>query len=108
VGEDYVWEWRTTHRTGAAAGTQAAETRFIQSTFASAVLSPERFRRGGESYRPGLGPDGEVHAFVLQSMDGSRSVAEIARGLQKRFPDRFREYRDALNRVSALTRELGR
>jgi protein arginine N-methyltransferase 1 len=108
VGEDYVWEWRTVHRAGTDAEGGAAETRFIQSTFASAVLSPERFRRGGESYRPGLGPDGQVQAFVLQAMDGTAAVAEIARRLQERFPDRFPAYRDALDRVSALARELGR
>jgi protein arginine N-methyltransferase 1 len=108
VGEDYVWEWRTEHRAGAGARGGAAETRFIQSTFASAVLSPERFRRGGESYVPGLGPEGQVQAFVLQAMDGARSVADIARQLQERFPDRFPAYRDALNRVSALAREYGR
>jgi protein arginine N-methyltransferase 1 len=101
VGEDYVWEWRTRHR-------GRVETHFIQSTLASAVLSPERFRRGGESYVPGLGPEGEVQAFVLLAMDGTASVAEIARRVQERFPDRFSDYRDALNRVSVLAREYGR
>ena len=105
VGDDYVWEWRTTHREGD--GPEAAETRFTQSTLASTVLSPERFRRGGESYRPRLGRDGEALAFVLGAMDGAATVGEIARRLQERFPDRFSTYREALNRVSALARERG-
>jgi hypothetical protein len=41
-------------------------------------------------------------------MDGTASVADIARRLQERVPDRFPTYRDALNRVSALAREYGR
>jgi protein arginine N-methyltransferase 1 len=121
VGDDYVWEWRTTHRKGDGAatgpgagpgkgdgggGAGPTETRFTQSTLASAVLSPERFRRGGESYVPRPGQDGRVQAFVLAAMDGTATVGEIARRLQERFPERFATYRDALNRVSALAREL--
>jgi protein arginine N-methyltransferase 1 len=107
VEEDYVWEWRTLHRAGPAAQTGAAETRFTQSTLAGTVLAPERFRRGGESYVPRLGQDGEVLAFVLQAMDGTAFVGKIARRLQERFPERFPTHRDALNRVSALSREYG-
>lgn len=107
VGDDYVWEWRTLHGPGSPGEAGTAETRFRQSTLASAVLSLERFRRGGESYVPGLGEDGLVQAFVLQAMDGTASVKEIALRLQARFPHRFPAYHDALNRVSALARDHG-
>jgi protein arginine N-methyltransferase 1 len=105
VGEDYVWEWRTHHRAGSGPG--APETRFVQSTLGASVLSPERFRRGGESYRPRLGEEGEVRAFVLGAMDGAATVGEIARKLRERFPGRFGSAQEALDRVSALAREVG-
>jgi hypothetical protein len=108
VGDDYVWEWRAHHRPASAVGGVGAEsggTRFVQSTLAGTVLSPERFHRGGEGYRPRLGEEGRIDAFVLGAMDGTETVGDIARRLHETFPTRFSDYQSALNRVSDLSRD---
>ncbi len=117
VGDDYVWEWRTHHLPGPspagpgaspaspASGEPRAPSRFVQSTLAGTVLSPDHFRRGGDGYLPRLSAEGRVDAFVLGAMDGATAVGEIARRLQAAFPERFPDERSALNRVSALSRD---
>ncbi len=114
VGDDYVWEWRTHHipetHPGDATRPPAhpparPPTRFVQSTLAGTVLSPDHFRRGGDGYLPRLSAEGRVDAFVLGAMDGTTAVGEIARRLQAAFPERFPDDRSALNRVSALSRD---
>jgi protein arginine N-methyltransferase 1 len=105
VGENYLWEWRT--RLSPRAG-GAPETRFAQSSLAGAVLSPETFRRGGHDYVPHLDEEGSIDVFILQAMDGTASVGDIARGLLERFPHRFPGEREARDRVSALSRARSR
>ena len=120
VGDDYVWEWRTQHLpegdpsdgpralspTPSPAVTRAPN-RFVQSTLAGTVLTPEHFRRGGDGYKPRLGRAGRVDAFVLGAMDGATTVGEIARRLRAAFPEEFPDDRAALSRVSALSRDRG-
>jgi len=104
VGDDYVWEWRT-HHIPETRPLPRPHTRFVQSTLAGTVLSPDHFRRGGDGYLPRLSAEGRVDAFVLGAMDGATAVGEIARRLQAAFPERFPDDRSALNRVSALSRD---
>jgi type I protein arginine methyltransferase len=101
--DDYLWSWRVEIRGGG-----IVEHAFDQSTFRGQPLSLERLRRGASSYKPALGPAGEVDRFVLDAMDGSSTVEEIAERAQLRFPDELRDAAAALARVAKLSQKLGR
>ena len=105
VGEDYVWSWES-RVTGAAAGELKVE--FRQSSFLGKPFSPESLRRVADSFRPALGEDGEIDRLVLQRMNGERSLGEIARELEERFPERFRTAREALTRAGELSEKYSR
>ncbi|HET7234586.1 MAG TPA: class I SAM-dependent methyltransferase [Longimicrobium sp.] len=97
VGGDYVWSWNTEIvRNG-----QPPLT-FRQSTFHTIVPSPTRLRKRDDGFRATLGEDGRVGAFVLQRMDGSASLGEIARELRERFPARFATWEAALAHAGRL------
>jgi type I protein arginine methyltransferase len=102
-GSEYVWSWDTEVRP--AAGEPRA---FRQSTLRGSLLSLAELRRGAPGHRPSLAPEGEVEREILLRMDGSATVAEIAAALAARFPDRFPAPADALDRVAAVARRLGR
>lgn len=105
VGDDYVWGW---HSRVAGAGSGAPKAEFRQSTFQGKPLSPESLRRVADSYRPDLGEDGQIDRFILERMDGQRSLGEIAGELAERYPARFRSARDALTRVGELSEKYSR
>ena len=89
VGGDYTWTWRTV----------AGETRFEQSTFFSAVVSPETMRRRAASHVPELiTEEGRV---MLRTLEGlrARSLGETADDLLAEFPGRFRSRQECLEFV---------
>jgi hypothetical protein len=47
--------------------------------------------------------DGQIDLFVLQAMNGSAALEEIARALLECFPDRFKSERKALEKVADLS-----
>jgi ribosomal protein RSM22 (predicted rRNA methylase) len=59
------------------------------------------------SYKPALDHRGQVRSFILQLMNGDNSQAEIAAHLAKRFPQSYADLQDALNEVTAVSREFG-
>jgi protein arginine N-methyltransferase 1 len=100
AGDEYLWIWRSRVERG---GEVLAD--FRQSTFHAATLSPDRLRRRADSFVPRLGEEGRIDALVLSRMDGSASLAEIARELRERFPARFATWEEALTRVGRLSEE---
>jgi len=105
VGGNYVWSWQS-RVAGAAAGELKAE--FRQSSFMGKPLSPESLRRVADSFRPALGEDGEIDRLVLERMNGEHSLGEIARELAGRFPECFRNAREALTRAGELSEKYSR
>ncbi len=105
VGEDYVWGWES-RVDGRDSGGQKAS--FRQSSFLGKPFSPESLRRSAESHRPTLGVDGEIDGFILERMNGQRSLGEIAQELAMRFPGRFRSASDALTRAGELSEKYSR
>jgi protein arginine N-methyltransferase 1 len=104
VGTDYVWGWDTTvHR----AALERPVVRLSQSSFNGVPLSPARLRKRSRDHKPALDADGEIDLFVLQAMNGSAALEEIARALLSRFPDRFKSERKALTRVADLSEKYG-
>ena len=108
IRDDYVWRWDSDFFAGESVTPKAS---FKQSTFFGAPLSPEQMRKQAATYRPVLDQRGraraEARSFILELMTGENSLAEIAERLTERFPLRYADWQDALNEVTAVSREFG-
>jgi hypothetical protein len=51
--------------------------------------------------------DGQIDLFILQAMNGSAALEEIARALLARFPDRFKSAKKAMTRVADVSEKYG-
>jgi protein arginine N-methyltransferase 1 len=104
IGQDYVWRWET--RIPAAADN--AELHFQQSTFQGANFSPHSLRRQAVDYVPLLSEAGQADLWMLERMDGSASLQNIAQSASERFPRLFSSWHEAFRRAAALSREYSR
>lgn len=104
VGADYIWRWET----------QISEAEkgvvhcFQQSTLQGAQLSTEWLRRHAEDFVPELSEAGQAERWLLQAMDGTAPLREIAQGASKRFPQVFSNADEAFRRASELSERLCR
>ncbi len=104
VGEDYIWRWSTVISPQGA----GEETRFVQSTFYGTTFMPDALRRRTLDYVPRLSEMGEADRWLLEAIDGERSMEEIGRAGAARFPRHFANFEDALRRVTALAEKYAR
>jgi len=104
AGHDYVWTWQTR------AENQAGEVlgKFEQSSFWSKPVSPAHIRRRSADHRPDLGERARIDFLILERMDGSRTVEEIAREAAKQFPAAFPGLDQALAYVGDLSARCSR
>lgn len=105
IRDDYVWRWDT--KFFSAGESVEPKMSFKQSTFLGAPLSPEQMRKQAESYKPALDQRGEARSFIMELMTGENSLADIAERLTQLFPNRYVDRQDALNEVTAVSREFG-
>jgi protein arginine N-methyltransferase 1 len=98
TGDDYVWVWDT--RVERADGSRVE---FRQTTFLAQPLSAEALRRRAHDFRPVLGEQGRIDRAVLEMMDGGATLGDIARELQRRFPERFATWEEALGRAGRVS-----
>jgi protein arginine N-methyltransferase 1 len=104
VGDEYVWTWNS-DIIGADGRPRAC---FRQSDFLGEVVSPTALRKRGASHVPVLSVDGEAERAALEAMQGRLSVADIARDLAARFPQRFTRLEEALAYVGDLAARFSR
>ncbi len=104
VGQDYIWQWET--RISAAANN--TELHFQQSTFQGANFSPLSLQRLAVDYAPLLSEAGQADLWMLERMDGSASLQNIAQSASERFPRLFSSWREAFRRAADLSREFSR
>jgi type I protein arginine methyltransferase len=104
VGLDYIWRWET--RIPAAANN--AELHFQQSTFQGANFSPHSLRRQAVDFVPLLSEAGQADLWMLERMDGSASLQNIAQSASERFPRLFSSWHEAFRRAADLSREHSR
>jgi protein arginine N-methyltransferase 1 len=93
VGDDYTWTWRTRH----------GETRFAQSTFLGASLSPKTLRKCAAGHVPELNEDGKVTLRALEGLGQRRPLGQIAETLLAEFPGRFASQAECLGFVGSLS-----
>ena len=102
VGQDYIWRWET-RVLGDNGGTSA---HFQQSTFQGANFSPRFLRCHAQDFVPQLSEEGQADRWLLQAMDGSASLQQIARSASERFPRLFPTPDDAFRRAAELAEKL--
>ncbi|MGQ0799779.1 MAG: 50S ribosomal protein L11 methyltransferase [Pseudomarimonas sp.] len=101
VSGDYVTRWSTEVF---AAGSTTPRLRFKQSTFDALVLSAAEMRRLAPSYVPVPNGKTRLARFVLDQLNGSRTVGAIANEVLAAFPGEFRAAGDAMELVRDLAR----
>jgi len=100
---DHVWMWNSVIQR-----TDGSREEFRQSTFLSQQSTTRDLARRAHSYVPALGEDGHIDAAVLEMMDGAATLEQIAREVQRRFPERFATWEAALSRVGRLSQAYAR
>ena len=101
VGEQYVWRWET--RVLGSGDPKQVKAEYQQSTFFGAPISPAQLRKRATGYVPTLNEEAKIDLLILESMDGTTPLEEIARRLTVEFPVRFGDWNDALARVGELS-----
>lgn len=82
---DYVWAWDVT----VTPGSGAPATRQSMSNLAGRALSPARRARRGGDFAPARSPAVECARTLLEAVDGSRTLDEIARYVHARHAGAF-------------------
>jgi protein arginine N-methyltransferase 1 len=98
--EGSIWRWRIEARRDGVV--RAAYDQTSSDGFPTAP--PTRGRQAG----PRTTLKGEVVAWVLDAMDGSRTISELEAGVRERFGNRFTDPEDALQLVRETASTLGR
>ena len=96
---EYVWSWDTAIRHRNGTGVKS----FRQSTFHGLPLSPDRLRTRADSFVPALNRQGEIDRAILSLFGTGRTLGDIAAGVATAFPDRFKDWKSALDRVGKLS-----
>jgi len=106
IGDDYSWKWDTRIVNGQ--DPQKVRAEFKQSTFYGQPLSLANLRKKASNFVPDLADKGKMDLFILNLMDGGRTLEEIAVKVKDSFPDRFKDWREALTRVGELSQKYSR
>jgi SAM-dependent methyltransferase len=104
VGNDYIWQWET----NLAATTEHGEIRFVQSSFYGSLFPPSVLQKRAMDFVPVLDESGQAERWILQAMDGKRSLEDIANEAARQFPHVFRRVEDALNRAAEIAEKYSR
>jgi type I protein arginine methyltransferase len=104
VGNDYVWQWETNIPAAEGHG----EVRFVQSTFYGSLYPPSLLQKRAINFVPVLDESGQAERWILQAIDGIRSLEDIAIEAAHQFPHVFRRVEDAFNRAAEIAEKYSR
>jgi len=104
VGNDYVWQWETNLP---ASGDRAA-IRFVQSSFYGSLFPTSVLQKRAMGFVPVLDESGQAERWILQAIDGKRSLENIASEAAQQFPHVFRRVEDAFNRAAEIAEKYSR
>jgi protein arginine N-methyltransferase 1 len=103
VNDQYQWRWHT--RIQSADKSKAIKADFEQSTDLDKTIENAKVHKGILDFRPSRSEAGEIDQFILGEMVGSKTIDQIARGAQEKYPLRFKTQRAAQLYVNDLSRE---
>jgi protein arginine N-methyltransferase 1 len=104
VGNDYIWQWETNFP----ATSQRDQIRFVQSSFYGSLFPPSLLKKRAMSFVPVLNEAGQAERWMLQAMDGKRSLEDIAAEAARQFPHVFRRTEDAFNQAVEIVEKFSR
>jgi hypothetical protein len=99
-GQDSIWGWDV--RIFAGSGNRRArkpKAEFHQSTFQGFPFSKERFEKRNPEFVPRLTPEGEAARFLLERVDGHRSLQKLGEELCKSFPGLCKDSEQGFRKV---------
>ncbi len=107
---DYEWNWdiilnppQSPFNKGGRRGISRSH-----STFKGFPVSKDFFRKKSLDFIPDISPEGEITKAILELFNGKRAVSNIAEEIQKRFPQQFKDIKDALGRVERVIERYSR
>jgi protein arginine N-methyltransferase 1 len=106
VDGDYIWSWNTRHQRQGQPEMEGWD--FEQSTLYSHPITLDKIKKKASRFIPTLSENGLVERTILDKMDGSHSLAEIAQFLTERFPSHFPTWQDALARAASVSSKYSR
>ena len=104
VSDRYVWRWEAAIPPS---GSRAA-IHFRQSNFEGAFLSNAALAKRSVEFRPELSDAGAADSWMLQAMNGSSTLSELAELAVQRFPHVFPRVEAALRRAGELSQLYAR
>jgi type I protein arginine methyltransferase len=104
VGSDYVWQWET--RFPPAPG--RTQLCFQQSTFYGSSFPPSSLHKRTTTFVPVLSESGQAERWILQAMNGTRHLQDIAAEAARLYPQVFRRPEDAFNQVAEIAEKFSR
>ncbi|HYE73323.1 MAG TPA: hypothetical protein VEF04_08330, partial [Blastocatellia bacterium] len=105
VGKDYVWRWESSVLDQGKP--DQIKANFKQSDFFGRLWSPKTLRKMEAGYTPTLNEAGQIQQFILEQMDGTASLDEIAHQVSIQFPRRIANQQEALTIVREMSRKFG-
>ncbi|HVH50172.1 MAG TPA: 50S ribosomal protein L11 methyltransferase [Candidatus Bathyarchaeia archaeon] len=104
VGNDYIWQWES----NLPATAEHGEIRFVQSSFYGSLFPPSVLQKRATGFVPVLDESGLAERWILQAMDGKRSLEDIATEAAGQFPHVFRRVEDAFNHAAEIAEKYSR
>ncbi len=93
------WDWDVTLSYPMSESGSVSDERVEQST----LIGDLKTAPLADTITPTRSPDGEIDLFILQKMDGTQTIAEIARETAVQFPAQLTHYEQALTRVQLVS-----
>jgi protein arginine N-methyltransferase 1 len=104
VGNDYIWKWDTR----IPEGRERPPKFFGQSTFYGTLFPPSLLHKRTLGFVPVLSEQGLAERWLLQAMDGKRTLEDIAAEAAGRFPHVFRRVEDAFHQAAEIAEKFSR
>ena len=104
VGSDYVWQWET----NVPATAERVRLCFQQSTFYGIHFPPALLHKRTTTFVPVLSEAGQAESWILQAMNGKRTLEAIASEAAQLFPHVFHGAEDAFNQATEIADKFSR
>ena len=96
---EYLWHWAVKIFDK----DKKLKNEFRQSTMTGSFIAPQAILKQSEYFTPVQNEDAKIDSFILNQMDGENMQGDIADELLKSFPSKFKDFEEALLRVSQIS-----
>lgn len=104
-GQSYIWSWQTALFS---ADSETPKKRFSQATSFANYIPPGEMLKQSEYFRPEPNENAEINLVFLQMLNGENLLGDIADALLEKFPDKFKNFDEALSSAANLAKSYSR